>query len=84
MGPESGVAVSYGVGRRRSSDPALLWLWCSPAAVARIQPPAWELSYAVGSALKNKKQKKKRKEKEEEDRKKDKALDVINFGENAN
>ena len=26
----SGVAVSCGVGRRRSSDPVLLWLWCRP------------------------------------------------------
>ena len=23
-----GVAVSYGVGCRHSSDPVLLWLWC--------------------------------------------------------
>ena len=35
-------------------DPALLWLWCRPAAAAPIQPIAWELSYATGAALKRK------------------------------
>ena len=32
----SGDAVSCGVGRRRGSDPALLWLWCRPVATAPI------------------------------------------------
>ena len=41
-----------GVGRKYSSDPALLWLWCRPAAVAQIQPVAWEPPYATGVALK--------------------------------
>ena len=27
-------------------DPALLWLWCRPAAIAPIQPLAWEPPYA--------------------------------------
>ena len=36
-------------------DPALLWLWRRPAAVALIQPLAWELPHAVGLALKSKK-----------------------------
>ena len=27
-------------------DPALLWLWCKPVAVALIPPLAWELPYA--------------------------------------
>ena len=27
-------------------DPALLWLWCRPAAVAPIRPVAWEFPYA--------------------------------------
>ena len=40
-------------------DLALLWLWCRPAATAPIRPLAWELPYAVGAALKNKKQIKK-------------------------
>ena len=36
-------------------DPALLWLWYKPAAAAPVQPPAWELLYATGAALKRKK-----------------------------
>ena len=44
--------MSCGVGQRCGSDPALLWLWRRPAAVALIQPLAWELPYAVGVALK--------------------------------
>ena len=44
--------LSCGVGRRRGSDPTLLWLWCRLAAVAPIQPLAWELPYAMGVALK--------------------------------
>ena len=56
--------MSCGVGHRRSSDPLLLWLWWRPAAVALIRPLAWELPYAVGVALKNKKKKKERKKKE--------------------
>ena len=39
------------VGRRRGSDPKLLWLWCRPAATALIRPLAWEPPYAVGVAL---------------------------------
>ena len=34
------------------NDPALLWLWCRPAAVALIRPLAWEPPYAAGVALK--------------------------------
>ena len=33
-------------------------LWNRPADVAPIQPPAWELSYATGRALKRQKKKK--------------------------
>ena len=36
-------------------DPALLWLWCRPAAIAPIGPLAEELPYAPGAALKSKK-----------------------------
>ena len=36
-------------------DPALLWLWCRPAATAPIRPLAWVLPYAVGEALKRRK-----------------------------
>ena len=31
------AAVSCGVGRRRGSDPTLLWPWCRPAATALIR-----------------------------------------------
>ena len=39
---DPGVAVSCGVGHRRSSDPVWLWLWCGLAATALIRPLAWE------------------------------------------
>ena len=45
--------MSYGVGHRRGTDLALLWLWYRPAA-ALIQPLAWKLPSAMGSALKSK------------------------------
>ena len=38
-------------------DPALLWLWCRPAATAPIRPLAWKHPYAVGAALKRQKKK---------------------------
>ena len=52
--------MSCGVGRRRGSDPVLLWLWRRPAAVAPIRPLAWEPSYAMGAVLKNKTKKQKK------------------------
>ena len=57
---ESGVALSCGVGRRRGSDPVLMWLCRRPAAAALIRPPVWELPYAAPAALKRKEEKKKR------------------------
>ena len=51
--------MSYGVGHRHSSDPALLWLWL--AAIALIRPLAWELPCAADAALKKKKKKTKAK-----------------------
>ena len=48
------IAKSSRVGRRHSSDPALLYLWHRPAAVALIQPRAWEPPYAMGANLKQK------------------------------
>ena len=60
--------MSCGVGRRRSSDPALLWLWRRLAAPALIRPLAWEPPYAAGAAQEiattttTKRQKKKKKE----------------------
>ena len=32
------------------NDPALLWLWRRPAAVALIRPLVWEPPYAAGAA----------------------------------
>ena len=46
--------MSCGVGRRHSSDLALLWLWCRPVATAPIRPLAWEPPYAMGADLKKK------------------------------
>ena len=43
--------MSCGVGHRCSSDPALLW--CRLAAVAPIQPLAWEPPHAMGEARKS-------------------------------
>ena len=45
-----GVAVSCGAGCRRGSDPALLWLWRRPVAMAPIGPLAWEPPYVAGAA----------------------------------
>ena len=56
--------MSCGTGHRQGLDLALLWLWHRLAAVAPIQPLAWELPYALGAALK------KDKKKEEEQKKK--------------
>ena len=43
--------MSRGVVCRCGSDLALLWLWYRPAAIAPIQPLAWEAPYAAGAAL---------------------------------
>ena len=51
--------MSYGVGCRCSSDPALLWLWCRLVATALIRPLAWEPPYAAWVALEKTKQKQK-------------------------
>ena len=51
--------MSCGVGRRRGSDPALLWLWHRSVAAAQIGPLAWEPPYAAGAALENAKRLKK-------------------------
>ena len=44
-------------------DPALLWLWCRPAATALIRPLAWEPPCATGTALEKTKRPKKKKKK---------------------
>ena len=53
-GLRTSIALSCGVAHRGGLDLALLWLYCRPAAVALIQPLAWELPYALGVALKRK------------------------------
>ena len=53
--------MSCGVGCRRGSDPALLWLWCRLAATALIGPLAWEPPHATRAALETAKRQKKKK-----------------------
>ena len=55
--------MSCGVDHRCGLDPSLLWLWHRLAAVAPIQPLAWELPYAMGEALKSPSPQKKEKKK---------------------
>ena len=47
--------MSCDVGHRHGSDPTFLWLWGRLAATVLIR--AWELPYAVGTALKKKEKK---------------------------
>ena len=62
--------MSCGVGHRHASDSTLLWLWYRLAAVALIQPLAWEPLYAAGAATKR--QKKKTKQNKQTNKKKQK------------
>ena len=55
--------MSCGVGRRRGSDPVLLWLWCRLAATVPIRPLGWEPPYAMRAAPEKTKTRKKEKEK---------------------
>ena len=55
--------MSYGIGYRRGSDPALLWLWLRPAAIAQVRPLAWEPPYAREWPKKRQKDRKKKKKK---------------------
>ena len=55
--------MSCGVGCRHGSDLTCLWLWCRPMATALIQPLAWEPPFAMGVALKRKKDKKRKRRK---------------------
>ena len=51
------VTANCDVGRRYSSDVALLRLWHRPTASGTIRPLAWELTYAMGMTLKKDKNK---------------------------
>ena len=53
------MAMSCGVGCRRGSDPALLWLWHRPAAIVLIRPLALEPPHAAGAAQEMAKRQKK-------------------------
>ena len=55
--------MSCGVDQGDSSDPALLWLWHRPVAIAPIRPLAWEPPFAMAVALKRQKNKKTEKKK---------------------
>ena len=56
MGEGFGIAVSYSMGGRWGSDPALPQLWHGLAAAAPTGPLAWELPYVAGKPLKRKQQ----------------------------
>ena len=58
--------MSCGIGHRHSLDLGLLWRRL--AAAALIRPPAWELQYTMGAALKRKEG---RKEDSKQDRQKE-------------
>ena len=45
------------VGHSHNLDPTLLWLWHRLAAIASIQPLAWELPHALVRPKKEKKEK---------------------------
>ena len=51
------IALSHGVGHRRGSDLALLWLWHRPVATALTRLLALEPPYAAGVTLKRQKKK---------------------------
>ena len=69
VGEGSSIVMSCGVGRRHSSDLALLWLWCMLTAIALIRPLIWEPPYAEGVAL----------EKKTKDQKQKKSLVVLSY-----
>ena len=56
-------------------DPELLWLWNRQAAIAPIEPLAWEFPYEIPQVWPQKRQKRKRKE-----NKKQKLADNTNQG----
>ena len=57
------LALPCSVGHRHGSDPVLLCLWHRPAAIAPIEPLAWEPPCAMGPALEKTKNKIKNKNK---------------------
>ena len=55
--------MSCGIGCRRGSDLALLWLWHRLVATAPVRPLAWEPPYVTGAAQEIAKRQKKTKTK---------------------
>ena len=55
----SGIAMNCGIGHRRGSDLALLWLWRRPVATATIGPLSLRTSICHGRGPKKTKSKKK-------------------------
>ena len=49
--------MSYGIDRRRSLGPVLLWLWCRLAAAAQLGLRGGKTPYVAGTAKKKKKKK---------------------------
>ena len=67
--------MSCGVSCRHGSDLAWPWLWLRLVATPPIKPLAWEQPYAVGVALKRRKDQKKKKER----KKKRKLTDEVDM-----
>ena len=59
--------MSYGVGRRHGSDPAMLWPWHRLVATAPNRPLTWKHPYATGAAQEIAKKTKKNFQKVEEE-----------------
>ena len=59
---------------------ALLWLWGRPAVVALIGPLAWELSHAMGAALKRQAKRQKQTNKQTKPKLCEVALQLKNIG----
>ena len=71
--------MNCGVGRRHGWDPVLLWLWCRLAAIAPIEPLAWEPPCAVGVDLQNNQVQRKKEKKNGGNRVLGSESDLINL-----
>ena len=69
--------MSCGVGRRHSSDPVWLWLWCRPAATAPESTPS--LGTSVGRGFGPKKTKDKDKTKQTTKKTKGRETEIKNI-----
>ena len=71
--------MSCGVGHRRGSDLALLWLWRRPMDTAPIRPLAWEPPDATGVALKGQKTKKQKTKNRDDTKKEGTLMETMDF-----